>query len=99
MANSGEKAGSFDISGNIDSTPFNGGEWRGHVRVRLSACPIFPFRALASYSPYDIPFSEGILSGIGEVTGEAPAFKAKGEFALSQALLLPGRAFRDKAPD
>ena len=33
MANSGEKAGSFDISGNIDSTPFNGGEWRGHVRV------------------------------------------------------------------
>jgi AsmA-like C-terminal region len=98
MAHSGEKAGSFDISGNIDSTPFNGGEWRGHVRVRLSACPIFPFRALASYSPYDLPFSEGILSGTGEVTGGAPAFKAKGEFALSQALLLPGRAFRDKAP-
>ena len=38
------------------------------------------------------------MSGTGEVTGGTLTFKAKGEFALSQALLLPGRAFRDKAP-
>ncbi|MGO9569019.1 MAG: AsmA-like C-terminal region-containing protein [Desulfomonilaceae bacterium] len=98
MASSGEKTGSFDISGSVDSTPFNGGEWRGHMRMRLSACPIFPFRALTSYSRYDLPFSEGVLSGTGEATGGTMAFKAKGEFALSQALLLPGRAFRDKVP-
>ncbi len=98
MAISGEKAGAFDISASVDSTPFNGAEWRGQIRVRLSACPILPFRALTSYSPYDLPFSEGILSGTGEVTGGTPAFKAKGELTLSQALLLPGRAFRDKAP-
>lgn len=97
MATSGEKAGAFDLSASVDSTPYNGEEWRGQVRVRLSACPIFPFRALTSYLPYDLPFSEGILNGTGEVTGGTPAFKAKCEFALTQALLLPGRAFRDKA--
>jgi AsmA-like C-terminal region/Protein of unknown function len=98
VAASGEKSGQFDISGNVDSTPFNGAEWSGHVRARFSACPIFPFRVIASYSPYDLPFSDGILSGIGEATGRSQAFKAKGRLALSQAVLLPGRTIRDKTP-
>ena len=54
------------------------------VRYTLSA----PF---ASYLPYDLPFSEGILNGTAEFTGGAQAFKARGEFALQQAVLLPGR--------
>ena len=96
MAISGEKAGCFHISGKVDSTPFNGREWYGDIRARLAACPIYPFRALASYLPYDLPFSEGILNGTAEFTGGAQAFKARGEFALQQAILLPGRVFRDK---
>jgi hypothetical protein len=98
VALSSDKAGSFDISGNVDSTPFHGGVWRGHVRARLSPCPIFPFRVIASFSPYDLPFADGTLSGIGEATGRAEAFKAKGRFTLSQAILLPGRTFHDKTP-
>ncbi len=98
IATSGERAGLFDVSGRVDSTPFKGGEWRGHVRVRMSACPILPFCALAAYTRYDLPFSAGILSGTAEITGRTPAFKVKGNLALYQAVLLPGRTFRGKAP-
>ena len=98
IATSGERAGLFDVSGRVDSTPFKGGEWRGHVRVRMSACPILPFCTLAAYTRYDLPFSAGILSGTAEITGRTPAFKVKGNLALYQAVLLPGRTFRGKAP-
>ncbi|MGB6064015.1 MAG: AsmA-like C-terminal domain-containing protein [Desulfomonilaceae bacterium] len=98
IAVSGERAGRFEISGGVESTPFSGEEWRGHIKVRMSACPILPFRALAAYTHHDLPFSAGILNGTAEVTGRTLAFRAKGDLALYQAVLLPGRIFRDKAP-
>ena len=91
-------AGTFEISGRLNSTPFWDKFWSGEVTIGASGCPILPVRMLAACFDYDLPFSQGSVNAAIKVGLQNGNFSALGRMELFQAVLLPGLVFPDKVP-
>jgi hypothetical protein len=88
-----QKEGSLDITGRFSRGYFPGGEWHFSGLLKLVGCPLATFKALGSHLSFDLPLFDGYLDFNAELEGRGRNWKARGNLALGDLFLHPGRIF------
>jgi len=92
-ARGGQQAGTFEISGALESTSLEGREWQGKVSVRLSSFPVGSLHALVGHFGYDFPLTAGTTDFTGQVGGKTGNWKASADLNLHRAVVSPNGMF------